>query len=168
MACSWFPGLLTAPASFYCPSWESFCRVFMGFILPDSEGKSVRDELCCGRSRRCHACSGLWYPVEVGHTSSTLLFVSWSLLSCSLPSPPTGKLFLLLLCPILLPPPPDPSGMHTETMKNWLRSSKRRLVSGLIRHCHHFCLEVPIIVVNKVLGYEERHIPGKSWGTSTD
>ena len=62
-----------------------------------------------------------------------------------------NKLFLLLLCPILLPPSPDPSGMHTETMKNWLRSSKRRLVSGLIRHCHHFCLEVPIIVVNKVL-----------------
>ena len=57
---------------------------------------------------------------------------------------------------------PEPSGMHTETMKNWLRSSKRRLISGLIRHLHHFCLEVPIIVVNKVLGYEERQIPGKS------
>lgn len=164
----WFPGLLTAPASFYCPSWESFCHVFMGFILPDSERQECERRAVLWSLQAVAMPVLGWYPVEVGHTSSALLFESWSLLSCSLPSPPTGKLFLLLLCSILLPPSPDPSGMHTETMKNWLRSSKRRLVSGLIRHLHHFCLEVPIIVVNKVLGYKERHIPGKSWRTSTD
>lgn len=121
----------------------------------------MRDELCCGHSRLSRR---FWavIPCEGGarFQRSTLGLLESSFLESSLP--PAGKLFLLLLCVILLPPSPEPSGMHTETMKNWLRSSKRRLISGLIRHLHHFCLEVPMIVVNKVLGYEERQIPGKS------
>ena len=114
-ASSWVPGFLTASTSFYCSSWESFCHAFMGFILPDWEGKSVRDELCCGHSR-----PSCWFwaviPCEgrAHFQRSTLWVLESSLSSCWQAVPPLT---------VLNPSPSIFQSLLACTRKQWKTGS---------------------------------------------